>query len=329
MPFYLEEIYNELMSKSEYKVKVYSENDFKLWNDFVVKAKNATFLFYRDFMEYHKDRFEDHSLLVFKNDKLVALLPANKKGRELYSHQGLTYGGLVSGVKVCVLEAKKIVQSILNYLKINDFETFLIKQLPQIYCSLPSYEFEYVIKKMPFQVYETNLILAVDLRNDLNIHKSKLKNYRRALSNNVQVKESNMFGDFWNRILEPKLKEKYSSKPVHTLNEITKLKEKFPTCIRQFNAYLEDEIIAGITLFEKNGVVKSQYGAANQLGEKNKALDYLFLELIYKFKNEGKTFFSMGTVSNDSEQGFNEGMLKQKQELGCAIFLQDFYKIEL
>ena len=83
-----------------YTVKRYSEKEYDNWNAFVGKAKNATFLFHRDFMEYHKDRFEDYSLMVFKGEKLVAVLPANRLGECVYSHQGLTYGGLVYGEKL-------------------------------------------------------------------------------------------------------------------------------------------------------------------------------------------------------------------------------------
>ena len=37
-----------------------------LWDDFVENARNATFLFKRDYMDYHADRFADHSLIVRK-----------------------------------------------------------------------------------------------------------------------------------------------------------------------------------------------------------------------------------------------------------------------
>ena len=30
------------------------------WNDFVGQSKNATFLFYRGYMDYHADRFADY-----------------------------------------------------------------------------------------------------------------------------------------------------------------------------------------------------------------------------------------------------------------------------
>jgi hypothetical protein len=76
-----------------YTVRRYQKSDYLHWNTFVSKAKNATFLLHRGFMDYHKDRFEDYSLMVFENEKLVAVLPANRVDGCVYSHQGLTYGG--------------------------------------------------------------------------------------------------------------------------------------------------------------------------------------------------------------------------------------------
>jgi hypothetical protein len=315
------------MIQNAYNIEVYSENNFELWNDFVGKANNATFLFHRNFMDYHKDRFNDNSLLVFYKDVLVAVMPANKLEQELHSHQGLTYGGLVFGEKVTEAEAKSIFQAILSYLKTNAFNVLYIKQLPDFYFTKSS--FKSLLKKISYEPYKSNMTLAVDLKDEINFHKSKLKNYRKAVRNNVQVRESQSFDEFWNNILIPKLKEKYNSKPVHTLVEISYLKDKFPKRIRQFNAYLNDDIIAGITLFDKGNVVKSQYGAASNIGEDNKAIDYLFIELINMFKSIGKDYFSMGTVSDYSKKGYNEGMLKQKQELGCKVFAQDIYKITL
>ena len=80
----------------KYHVQKYTTENYDLWNEFVAHAKNATFLLHRDFMEYHQDRFEDYSLLLFdETQKLRAIFPANRVGTVLHSHQGLTYGGLV------------------------------------------------------------------------------------------------------------------------------------------------------------------------------------------------------------------------------------------
>ncbi|MFT7164355.1 MAG: hypothetical protein ACI9CZ_000928, partial [Flavobacterium sp.] len=82
-----------------YSVRKYQESDYANWNAFIGQAKNATFLFHRDFMEYHKDRFQDNSLIVSYKDKWIGVMPANKVGNETFSHQGLTYGGLVYNEK--------------------------------------------------------------------------------------------------------------------------------------------------------------------------------------------------------------------------------------
>ena len=83
-----------------YTVKRYEKNDCTNWNAFIGQAKNATFLFHRDFMDYHSDRFQDYSLVVLDGEKWVAVLPANVVGDEVFSHQGLSYGGLVYSEKI-------------------------------------------------------------------------------------------------------------------------------------------------------------------------------------------------------------------------------------
>jgi hypothetical protein len=55
--------------------------------------------FYHDFMEYHKDRFDDFSVLIYENRKLVAVLPLIKL-RMKFSLSRRTYGGLVYSSKI-------------------------------------------------------------------------------------------------------------------------------------------------------------------------------------------------------------------------------------
>ncbi|MGL6604463.1 hypothetical protein [Aeromonas hydrophila] len=103
-------------------VKKYSNADKKIWDEFVFLAKNKHFLFFRDFMEYHSDRFNDHSLMFFDdNQKLLAILPANHADDKLHSHQGLTFGGLITKSSVKQKEINGIFDAIPEYLKNNGF----------------------------------------------------------------------------------------------------------------------------------------------------------------------------------------------------------------
>ena len=73
----------------------YTPDKCQEWNQFVAQSKNGTFLFYRQYMDYHADRFHDHSLMIYRKSRLYALLPANGYDDVFASHQGLSYGGLV------------------------------------------------------------------------------------------------------------------------------------------------------------------------------------------------------------------------------------------
>jgi len=314
---------------TKYTVKKYDQNDYTIWNDFISQAKNATFLFHRDFMEYHKDRFEDFSLLVYQDEKLISILPANKVGNAVYSHQGLTYGGLVYANKLKGGRVEAVLDAVLLFLKENAFETFYYKPIPNFYFPEGNNETDFFLFKRGAVLDRKEMNLAVNLELPLQISKSKLKHFRRIEDLDLDIIGEEDFNPFWEKILEPRLREKFNVKPVHTKEEIVLLKQKFPKNIRQYSVYQKDEIIAGITIFETENVVKSQYGATSKRGEEVRALDFLFINLIEKYKRKGKRFFDMGIVNEENESGYHPGLLKQKEELGCTVYNQDFYKIEI
>lgn len=312
-----------------YAVKQYQENDYTNWNTFIGQAKNATFLFHRDFMEYHKDRFEDFSLMIFEDEKLVAVLPANRVGDDVFSHKGLTYGGLVYLPKLNGEKVATILDAVLSFFKENAMQSFYYKAIPLFYVSNGNSEIDFFLNKKGAFLDKKEMNLAINLAMPLTISKSKLKHFRRIEELDLELVEEQQLESFWELVLEPRLLEKHNAKPVHTRQEISALKEKFPNNIRQFSAYYDGTIIAGITLFETKTVVKSQYGATTKKGEELRALDFLFINLIQKYKSEGKLFFDMGIVNEDNEKGYHAGLLKQKEELGCSVYSQDFYKMKL
>lgn len=311
-----------------YIVEKYCAKHQQEWNTFVSKSINATFLFQRDFIEYHKDRFLDYSLIVLFQKDIVAVIPSNIKNNELYSHQGLTYGGLVLKDNLSTGEIEQILEAITVFLKGNNIKKFILKQIPTFYAPQLVHIIDETLLNFGAKKIYTMMNLAVDYSKDLHLSKSKLKHYRRIKAiAHLQIVEESSLDLFWNEVLTPRLLLKFGSHPVHSLTEIAFLKSKFPENIRQFSVYLENKIIAGLTLFESQNVVKSQYGATTSLGEKHRALDFLFIHLIEKYKNEEKHFFDMGTVYNG--KSVNEGLLNQKVELGCSIFEQNYFEINL
>ena len=279
-------------------------------------------------MDYHHDRFDDYSLLIFKKEKLIAVFPANQTEDTLHSHQGLSYGGLILDKNIefsDVLESFKIV---LKYCAENSINIINTKLLPKIYNTHPSDEMDYLL----FKLKATNVRrdLSVAIRNDekLEINASNRKRgLKKAIKNALQLKEVNEFDDFWNEILIPNLKQSHNVSPVHSLEEISLLKQRFPKNIRQFNAYKDNNIIAGVTVFVTQNVAHAQYISANNQKQQLGSLDFLFDHLINKTFVE-QTYFDFGISNKNQGQNINEGLMSWKESFGARSIVHDFYKID-
>ncbi|MGO4772968.1 GNAT family N-acetyltransferase [Flavobacterium sp. W22_SRS_FK3] len=311
----------------KYTVKKYTENDFKAWNDFIAQAKNATFLFHRNFMEYHKDRFEDYSLMVFEGEKLVSILPANRSGENLYSHQGLTYGGLVYNDTIKLASVIEIFKSILFFLSGNDIQKLQLKLIPSIYHQKPAEELNYILFLLEANLIRRDTLAVVDLSNSYSLSKLRKRGVKNGINNRLIIKEVNDFTDFWNEILIPNLAQKHQAKPVHSLEEITRLKALFPNEIRQFNVYENDIIVAGTTIFESSTVAHSQYISGKEDKNELGGLDLLFYKLISEaFKK--KRFFDFGISNENQGRKLNEGLSYWKESFGANTIVHDFYEVE-
>lgn len=106
------------------------------WNAFVAQARQATFLFDRRFMDYHADRFTDASLLVYDDGQLVALFPANydEAERTVWSHQGLTYGGLLTTPAATQTQVLRAMHEVMVYCRdVIGAHHLCYKAIPHIY----------------------------------------------------------------------------------------------------------------------------------------------------------------------------------------------------
>jgi hypothetical protein len=310
----------------DYLVRQYKQEDKALWNTFVAGAKNATFLFDRDFMEYHADRFEDFSLLIFEDDKLIAVLPANKVENEVFSHQGLTYGGLVYAEKL-KLEAVIIVLGfVLQFLKEEKIATFHLKTIPSIYHKKPAEELLYALFLAQATLVRRDTLSVVDLSKKFSLSTLRKRGVKKGLTSSLVVREEVSFEGYWNQILIPNLNNKYQTKPVHTLAEITKLKSRFPACIRQFNVYQNGIIVAGTTVFESDQVAHAQYISGNDTKDDNGSLDFLF-EYLLKNVFKEKKYFDFGISNELQGKKLNLGLSYWKESFGASTIVHDFYQV--
>ncbi len=311
----------------QYQVRLYQPQDFSLWNTFTSVAKNATFLFHRNFMEYHSDRFEDYSLLVLDGEKVVAVLPANRVGDTVYSHQGLSYGGLVLNKKTKLSTVILIFKSVLQFLNENFIEKMIVKTIPNFYLDYFSDELEYCLFIVKAKLNRRDALSVVDLSKAILFDNNRMEGVKKGIKNELVVKEESTFDLFWKEILIPNLELKHQSKPVHSISEITKLKNYFPNNIRQFNVYKKEVIIGGTTVFVNNKVVHSQYISGNETKKITGSLDFLYHHLITEVFQENR-FFDFGTSNELEGRKINSGLLFWKEGFGAKTVVQNFYEVE-
>ena len=307
-----------------FEIKRYSSELVDDWNEFVASSKNGTFLFDRRYMDYHADRFIDHSLMIYRRGRLYALLPGNVDGDTFYSHQGLTYGGLLMNDKTTAADVVEIFRMINAYLRAEGLKTVVYKPVPWIYHQQPSEEDLYAIIQV-CDVRITRGLSSAITREHLNEwYRIRQNGVQKAKKAGVRIEQTEDYHSFWH-ILSNNLRERYGLNPVHTVEEIELLHQRLPENIRLFVAKEGQQTIGGCVLYVTGRVVHSQYIAASPRGRELHALDLLFEEVIAQsLKNHA--YFDFGISTEKQGTYLNQQLIYQKEGFGGRGICYEWYK---
>ena len=312
---------------SEVEVIRYNDNYREKWEKFVLNnSVNGSFLMSRNFLEYHKDRFVDHSLLFVRGGStIVGVCPAVEKmengEKQFISHAGSTFGGIIVGKEYYnISNISGMVESLDEYLKANGFNYALIKNPNEIFASENGNLVDYMFYNRGYQNYD-ELSFAVDFSKVANgdvvmNFKSKTRNlYRTSLKGNLELKPlttKEEIASFYEVLC--KSLEKYDTKPVHSLDELYELYfDRLPNIIRFYGVFHEGQIIAGSMVFIINDVFHTQYLCANPEFLYLKPMDFMDGNLIILAHDEGFKFFSFGISTEDHGHYLNENLAKFKE----------------
>ncbi len=297
------------------------------WDAFIDVSKNGTFLFKRDYMDYHSDRFHDHSLIFLLKNSILALLPATSLGSVFSSHAGLTYGGLVMSKNITAVEVLEIFRLLMAYLADNGFKKFIYKPIPHIYHEIPAEEDLYALFRAKAILVARGLSSTIFQSERLKFRNIRKHGVKKALKNGVVAEQSQDFSSFW-KILETNLTQRHGLLPVHTLDEIRLLRDRFPNEIKLYVAKLGDDVIAGVVVYNTKHVAHSQYIAASPKGRDLGALDLIFDYLIGNVYSNSR-YFDFGISTERDGSYLNESLIYQKEGFGGRGICYDRYEIEV
>ncbi|MBF4374942.1 GNAT family N-acetyltransferase [Vibrio anguillarum] len=307
--------------------KRYNSEDLASWNGFVKTSKMNAFFFLRSFMDYHSDKFEDHSILFYDEGQLIALLPANQNQDQLVSHGGLTFGGLILCRKLRSNKVTQILTSLKAYLLSCNISNVIYKAPPHFMHDLPSEEDVYFLFNEGARLFRRDLTSIIYNGRKLKLSKGRKALISKARGNGIVITESEDIAVF-HKLLSSAL-EKHGVKPVHSIEELELLKNRHPTNIKLYIAEDNGEILAGALMFNFQSVEHTQYLATSDKGKSVGALDLLIGTLIERFHNGENRIFSFGISTENNGKYLNEGLLSQKEGFGARSAVIDFYEWNL
>jgi Acetyltransferase (GNAT) domain len=312
---------------SELTVRPYGAADRDTWDALVDASRTRHFLFRRDYMEYHRDRFEDASLVVLDDDRPVALLPASREGDVVISHAGLTFGGLISTPALTTRRTLLAVEQVLASLREDAVRSLVYKAVPHIYHAVPAEEDLYALFLNGAALVRRDCSAALRPGDHPPFRKGRRAAASKARRSGVSVARETGFAEFMQLDAEA-LRRRHGVAPVHSGEEMTTLARAFPESIKLFGARQGDELLAGVIVYETEVVAHAQYIAASERGYAENALDAV-LDFLIEQEYREKRWFDFGISTTEEGRSLNEGLMRNKEGFGARAVAYDTYLVEL
>lgn len=326
----------------------YSINKKDLWDQFVGKSKNGSFLLRRSFIDHHADVYFDCSVLVYdvadisdtEGDQvldpsyLVAVFPANwvEKERCVYSHQGLPFGGLILKDEATAKEVAAILQAImLYYQRYMQAERLIYKPIPYIYSAYPVAEDLYSLFRAKAKLTDRQLSSVLSIKNPIRMNPHRVRQARRAIDNGCYIdriteRDTSALSEFWDLLTN--VKKDSGDAPDHTIEDIVRQMQNFPKEIKLYLVRNEHSIMAGAVIFECGRVAYVYYLVSTEDGRMQGCLDLLFRHLINE-RYKSIEYIDMGPSNRHNGWNINEVTLLQKEDFGGRAVCYDTYEVHL
>lgn len=309
-------------------IERYTPEHKALWDDTVRNSRNGIFLHLRDYMDYHADRFEDHSLMA-RDDKgrLIAVLPANRRGNLLQSHAGLTFGGWLMTDRADLLAMTAVWREMVAYLLAQGISEIDYRPTPHIYHRSPAEDDIYALMQAGGSLSAVLPSTVISLSDDLGFDMANRQSVSKATRAGVLVQKSDDWEAYWNMLTE-RLAERFDARPVHTLDEILRLKTLFPDNIELYTATLDGRMLAGIVMYTSRYCAHSQYTASTEDGRRARVIPLIYRHILNQYQDRVR-YFDLGTSIEADWHEINEGLVRQKAGFGGRTIAYNRYHISL
>lgn len=313
-------------------VRPYEPSDENIWDDFCTRALQATLLHTRRFLSYHGDRFVDCSLIIEDDGKCVGLFPAAHSMLDptcVVSHPGITYGGILHSGDLRGESMVSALVKICQHYHGQGLARLTYKVVPNFYHRVPAQDDIYALFRLGATRPRCDMSSTIDLQHRLPVSDRRRRSLKKAIKAGVEIVEGSQYlPKLWDVLVE-NLADKHGTNPVHSLEEIELLADRFPEEIRCICAKMNDRVVAGVLLFITPTTHHAQYIASSETGYMVSALDLVFEYAIKSASDQGKRWFDFGISNEDQGKALNDGLYRFKSEFGGGGTVHEFYDLKL
>jgi len=244
-------------ASSKISIKDYTPDQAGTWDQIVSRARNGTFLHLRGFMDYHSNRFEDCSAIIYRGKNPMAVFPANRRDDIVISHEGLTFGGLIYGFELRADGVHDAFSALLEYYRSKGLSQLYYKPVPHIYHQYPAEEDLYSLFLHDARLVRRDLSSILIPAKKPSVSKSRKHGIKRAKSLGLKYSEGTFFESFHALLSEVLLR--HNARPVHSVSELSLLQSRFPENICLGGTFDGEDLLAATWIFKFNEVKRSNF----------------------------------------------------------------------
>lgn len=294
------------------------------WDTLVDHARNGHFLFRRDYLEYHADRFPDASYLFRENGRWLGLVAGHRLPDGGWAtHHGLTFGGLVVGREARASQVRDMLNGLHAHLASLGVTSVRYRPMPWFHQSETTQEDAYFLFRLGARIVYRTLCTIVRPE-DAHLNELRRRSARKGEKAGLRVERSHDWDAFWN-VLSGRLLARYGARPVHTLDEIKLLASRFPDQIQLWAAFEEGDMRGGIVGYRTPNVFHMQYSGADERGRELGATDLVLREVLAGPARTSR-WFSFGTSCERDGNFLNDTLVSYKESFGGRGAVHEEYE---
>lgn len=310
----------------EIEIRRYGSEDRVAWDAFVYEAKNGHFMLTRGYMDHHGDTFLDASMMFYRKNRLIAVMPAHVDDGVLWSHRGLSFAGVISHRRMRTSWMLDLFERLRARLVEDGLQALMYKTVPWPYQDYPAEEDLYALYLMGATCEDMKVTYALRPSHFAGVHETARNLRNRAVRAGVTVRLTNELATFF-EIHRQMHEERHMAEPLHSYEELAELTERFPEHILLYGAFEEETMIGGLMVFVDRTTVRMQKMGLTSRG-RELYVQSLLVDALMREADFQDRWIDFGTSMDPSTGGLQHPVAFFKETLGGAAIVTRTFRLE-